>query len=248
VSALRISLTFFALSMVLVGPVSAEISPAAALTDELLEKAEEPFFEGVSAYGKREYAQAAAKFKAAFDVIPHADLLFNIARCHEQLNNFSMAVRFYRKYLDTKPVDETAVIHRVRGLKERMGPLGEDPPPPIDRMPPPVVDGQDDGVPWEYMAVGVGVISTALGAVMGLQALTHAGEAREASDNNDEDGFEDAKALAESSAAFADISYVLGAASAGLAIWLFSSKSDDPDMSGFSLGVDQRGFRVRLGF
>jgi tetratricopeptide (TPR) repeat protein len=252
VSTLRKSLALFVLSVALMGSVGAETLPASALTDELLEKAEEPFFEGVSAYGKREYAKAAAKFKAAFDVIPHPDLLFNIARCHERLKNFTLAVRMYRKYLATQPVDETAVIHRVRGLEKRIGPLGDEP--PVDPVkgpeaPPVAVDVRAGGdVPWEYVAVGVGIIGAALGAAFGLQALTHAEEAQEASDDDDRDAFDNSKALAESSATFADISYLVGAASAGVAVWLFTSKSADSEMEGFSIGIDPRGLRVRLGF
>ena len=226
------------------------------ITDELLMRAEEPFFAGVTAFGQKKYAEAAAKFEKAFALIPHRDLLFNIARCHEQLEDFKTAVQYYERYLATTPVDETAVIHRVRILKSRMGPLG-DPPGPVKSAPPkspapdltatvPPRPGGD--IPWKYIAVGGGVVSAAVGTWMGMQALQSASDAREASDDGQVERHEELRETALSNAALADISFLITAASAGAAWWLFTADDDDGGFSNLSIGVDGRGLRVQTDF
>ncbi len=209
----------------------------------------------MAAYGQGKYAEAVKKFEAAFALIPHSDLLFNIARCHEQLKDFESAIGFYEKYLQTKPVDETAVIHRIRVLKERLGPLGDTPrvktadtpkePTAEEMMAEAPAFGDSAPIQWKYVAVGGGVVGAALGAWMGMEALTQAEKARDADERSE---FDDAKASAESSAALADVSFLLSAASAGLAVWLFSADAVDDGMSSLSIGVGGRAIRVKVGF
>ena len=58
---------------------------------------------GAEAYEKGDYAAALRAFDAAWAEAPHADLLFNIARCHERMGHFGEAARAYERYLQSNP-------------------------------------------------------------------------------------------------------------------------------------------------
>jgi len=57
-----------------------------------LDKAESLFFKAFTFYQEKKYEQAAAYFQKAYSLIPHRDLLFNVARSREQMNDQEGAV------------------------------------------------------------------------------------------------------------------------------------------------------------
>jgi hypothetical protein len=145
-------------------------------------------------------------------------MLFNVARSREQLGDKEGAVRWYRSYLKTVPKDETAVIHRIRQL-------GGDPTPadapvkPIGPRGPTGPEVVEVGAgPWPWVATAVGVGATAVGIALGMNALTDAEAARASDVRSDAQTL---KTSAESKALSADLLFGVGAASIGVAVWLF---------------------------
>jgi tetratricopeptide (TPR) repeat protein len=86
------------------------------IDQKTLDQAETLFFKGLKAYQQKKYDQAAMDFQAAYLLVPNADLLYNIARCREQLKDIQGATNWYQSYLKSKPFDETAVLHHVKEM------------------------------------------------------------------------------------------------------------------------------------
>ncbi len=183
-----------------------------------LDRAEAQFFEGLEHYRAKRFEAAALRFQEAYVLTGHRDMLFNVARSREQLGDKEGAVRWYRSYLKTVPKDETAVIHRIRQL-------GGDPTPadaPVKRNGPrrptgPEVVEVGEG-PWAWVAAAAGVGATAVGIAIGMTALTDAEAARASDDRSEAQAL---KTSAESKALTADLLFGVGAASIGVAVWLF---------------------------
>ena len=79
------------------------------------------FEKGVRLYKEGRFAEAIRAYTAAHHLAPHPDSLFNIARCHENLGNYSRALEFYRKVLaKTKdPRGQADISRRIRRLTTR---------------------------------------------------------------------------------------------------------------------------------
>lgn len=83
--------------------------------------AREHFQEGMGHFASRQFRRAIEEFTLAAGLVPSADLWFNIARAHEELDEFSQASEFYRRYLRDRvdPPDREAVEARITHLGER---------------------------------------------------------------------------------------------------------------------------------
>ena len=90
-----------------------------AMDQDTLDKAEIAFFDGLTAYRAKKYEKAAEQFKVAYQLVPFRDLLFNVARSYEEQGDTKNAIKYYKMYFDTKPIDETQIIHRLRQLGVR---------------------------------------------------------------------------------------------------------------------------------
>ena len=79
--------------------------------------------EGVEAYKGGRYREALARFKAALALQPVANLLFNIARTHEKLDETAEAITYYERFErapDADPAARTTARARVRELREEL--------------------------------------------------------------------------------------------------------------------------------
>ena len=197
---------------------TAEVRETATLDEATLDRAEAQFFEGLEHYRGGRFEAAALRFQEAYVLTGHRDMLFNVARSRERLGDKEGAVRWYRSYLQSKPTDETAVIHRIRQL-------GGDPTPadaPVKPIGPRRPEGPEvvevGAGPWPYVAAALGVAATVGGVVLGTSAMSDAESARAANRRNDAQAF---KTSAESSALAADVLYGVGAVGIGVAVWLF---------------------------
>lgn len=76
--------------------------------------------EGISDYMAGRYREALTKFKAALALHPVANLLFNIAKAHEQLGELENALVYYERFIKSGDADDTArekARQRVREIK-----------------------------------------------------------------------------------------------------------------------------------
>jgi hypothetical protein len=85
------------------------------------QQARRHFTEGIAHYAARRFRDAIHAFELAAELVPSADLWFNIARAHEQLDDHALAADFYRRYLRDRvdPPDREAVERRIALLDER---------------------------------------------------------------------------------------------------------------------------------
>ncbi len=85
------------------------------------ERARAYFVEGMQAFEERRFGDAISAFRRASELVPSADLTFNIARAYEELGELDGAVENYRRYLRDRvdPPDREAVLEHIRELEER---------------------------------------------------------------------------------------------------------------------------------
>ncbi len=58
---------------------------------------------GKQAYDRGEFEGSLAKFRQAYDIYQHPDIIYRIALCHERLGEDQQAVKFYRQFLSLAP-------------------------------------------------------------------------------------------------------------------------------------------------
>ena len=75
--------------------------------------------DGEQAYREGDYARAVQLFQRVYRYRPHPNILFNIARCFEELRSYEEAIGFYEDYLSKTPEGEERdqVAQSVRALK-----------------------------------------------------------------------------------------------------------------------------------
>src|SRR3990172_5013099 len=82
--------------------------------------AREAFERGTALYGAGRYREAIVQFQTAQELRPHPSVLFNIARCHENLGEFAEALAHYERMLAEPRIDDRADVEmRVRAIRER---------------------------------------------------------------------------------------------------------------------------------
>jgi iron complex outermembrane receptor protein len=106
---------------------------APAIAEDNRSAARERFVEGRSEFDAGRFERALELFKEAYALAPHPDLLFNIARCHEELHRWHDARDAYDRYLAVNPKDEEA----QRRAAEVSTHLGEEPWPKLGAPPSP---------------------------------------------------------------------------------------------------------------
>ena len=195
-----------------------------SIDQETLDKAETAFFEGLTAYRAKKYKEAARLFKAAHKLVPYRDLLFNIARAYESLNDRGSAIKYYKEYLTTKPIDETQVIHRMRelGVSQFDEPSQSQ---SLNLSAPKVPSSQSkevDYISWGVIGSGIALLS--VGSYFGISALDQAEQAREATQQS---RYNRAKSNAESDALIADIGISLGGIAIAGGLYLMLTHATD---------------------
>jgi tetratricopeptide (TPR) repeat protein len=98
--------------------------PTGTAAPENLEAAREAraqFMAGVEHFRARRYREALRAFGAAAQLVPSADLWFNIARAHEELSEYEEAIDHYQRYLRDRvdPPDRQEVEGHIAVLRER---------------------------------------------------------------------------------------------------------------------------------
>jgi hypothetical protein len=84
-------------------------------------RAREQFEAGVRAFQARDFRAAIQAFQVAAELVPSADLWFNIARAHEELGEWEQSIDYYQRYLRDRvdPPDRSQVTAHIAELQER---------------------------------------------------------------------------------------------------------------------------------
>ena len=188
-----------------------------ALDPKTLDRAESLFFQALADYRAGRYEPAATGFQETYVLTRHRDMLFNVARSREKLGDAKGAVLWYRSYLQTRPSDETAVIHRIRQLGGDPTPASPPLPGGADESEGPLVVEEGAG-PWPWVSGGIGVVAAVTGLIYGKQALDSATRARAEEQRGPAQTHKDD---AESKALLADVMFGTAAVGVGLSVWLW---------------------------
>jgi predicted DNA-binding protein YlxM (UPF0122 family) len=163
--------------LVAVAVVCALAAPAGAASEED-ERAKAHFLAGQSYYEQASYTDALREFNEAYRISKRPALLYNIARCHEALENYADAVKMLEAYLDQAPdtSDRAAVETRIANLKERQAAREVKPQPPAAVQAPPPTTSTPPAPPhrkrvytWIVGGVGVAALASALGTGLASQ-------------------------------------------------------------------------------
>lgn len=78
---------------------------------------------GRQLFEQGQYLEALEAFREAHEADPSAAMKYNIARCYEQLSQWSDAIEWYEEYLEveTNPRDRSQVMDKIDLLKKRVG-------------------------------------------------------------------------------------------------------------------------------
>jgi tetratricopeptide (TPR) repeat protein len=150
---------------------------AAAAMSEEEERAKAHFLAGQSYYDQASYADALKEFNEAYRISKRPALLYNIARCHEALDQVPEAVAMLERYLHEAPdtPDRNAIEARINNLKARprKTPPSSGEPALVPASTPAASAASASSAPpspprrrvWSWVTGGVGV--AALGAALG---------------------------------------------------------------------------------
>ena len=96
-------------------------SASGALADARTE-AQAHFKKGMAAIADGKYEEGISELKRAYEILPHPNVLYNIARAYAESGDLEGAVAYYRKYLEGNPPDKdevTTVVNALEGRLER---------------------------------------------------------------------------------------------------------------------------------
>jgi tetratricopeptide (TPR) repeat protein len=108
------------------GPDEAGAMPCPTTPDPHDAEARDLFEDGVRMYEQGDYNGALLKFRAAYELSPRGALLYNIARCQEQLGDLQGALRSFQHYLHASEGqlpenDRRMVLEKIRQLERQLG-------------------------------------------------------------------------------------------------------------------------------
>ena len=83
--------------------VSGFTAPPVARADDSRARAKSFAARATAHYEARRYRQALDDYGRAYELVPAAALLFNIAQCHKELERFQLAILFFEQYLRAAP-------------------------------------------------------------------------------------------------------------------------------------------------
>lgn len=209
--------------------------PAIAQADARTD-AQGEYAKATAAFQARDYPRALAGFETAFKLDSSPVLLFNIARCHEEMGDVDQARDNFRAYLKRVPdaADRADVERRIR-VMQAVASRSTPPPPAAPRSAPPRAAPPPPPDP-PYLAWGLmagGVVATGVGLYLGLDAAD--AETLYAAELRDPSRKRQLGDDAESAALGANIAFGIGGALlvGGAVLWLLDA-ADAPVQVGVS--------------
>jgi len=101
-------------------PAAAGPAVAAEEASADVQKARALFEAAQQLFARRKYAAAVVKFEEAHALRPHPSVLFNIARCREELGEVPAALRGYREYLRLTKAEDAELRRLVARLERKL--------------------------------------------------------------------------------------------------------------------------------
>jgi iron complex outermembrane receptor protein len=95
------------------------LSATNALADARTE-AKAHFKKGMAAIAEGKYEQGISELQRAYEILPHPNVLYNIARAYAESGDLEGAVSTYKKYLEGNPPDKDEVSQVVASLEGRI--------------------------------------------------------------------------------------------------------------------------------
>jgi iron complex outermembrane receptor protein len=90
-----------------------------ALADARAE-ARSHFKKGMESIAAGRYDDGISELEKAYEILPHPNVLYNIARAHAEAGNLDKALEYYRRYLETNPADKEETSAVVKGIEARL--------------------------------------------------------------------------------------------------------------------------------
>ncbi|MDB4993802.1 MAG: TonB-dependent receptor, partial [Myxococcaceae bacterium] len=78
------------------------------------------FRKGMESISNGHYEEGIGELQRAYEILPHPNVLFNIARAYAESGDLENAVVFYKKYLEGNPADRADVLQVVQSLDARI--------------------------------------------------------------------------------------------------------------------------------
>ena len=78
------------------------------------------FKKGMEAISAGKYEEGISSLEKAYEILPHPNVLYNIARAHVEAGNLEKAVENFKKYLETNPPDKDDTLAVVKALEARL--------------------------------------------------------------------------------------------------------------------------------
>jgi len=78
------------------------------------------FKKGMDAISNGKYEDGIAELQRAYEILPHPNVLYNIARAHAESGDLEAAIAAYKKYLEGNPPDRADVAQVVQSLESRV--------------------------------------------------------------------------------------------------------------------------------
>jgi tetratricopeptide (TPR) repeat protein len=127
--------------------------------------------QGAAHFKARSFTQALSSFEQAFKLDPSPVLLYNIARCAEEMGDVKRARTNFELYLERSPnaADRVDVERRIR-VMQAVADRNRAAPAPSRAVQGGVEPGPADPPYLAYSLVGTGVLAVAIGAFLGAKA------------------------------------------------------------------------------
>lgn len=207
-------------------------APTASFADDSrARQVEQLSRDATTKYRDADYLGAIKLFEEAYAIEPVPNLLFNIARCHEKLEDWDSAISNYQKFVVEPDVERSArqaALDRIDALNEvklaevQTKNAQEEQVVVRPADPPPKVSGPDRT--WSYVTLGTGVGLLAGGALFGVLASSKQTEFEEGVSVEEK---KDARSSGQTFALVADGLYISGAIVSVIGVYLLLASGSE---------------------
>lgn len=211
---------------------------SAAFAQDSAQQVEELSKEATKRYRAKDFAGAVELFKKAYDIEPVPNLLFNIAKCYEKLEDWPAAIEYYEKFVVQPDIDTHArqsALDRAKALREVIAAEEETKRLAEKKTPTGTVEKSNTTAEpqadytWAWITTTSGVVLLSGGAVLGVLAST---EQKNFDDGATYDDRKAAKDAGETYALAADGLFITGGILTLVGVLLFvTGGSDESDVA-----------------
>ncbi|UJR84299.1 TonB-dependent receptor domain-containing protein [Sandaracinus amylolyticus] len=107
------------LTGLLAGVALATLDPSIAYADVRTE-ARTMFRRGMAMIAEGNIDEGVAQLQEAYDILPHPNVIYNIARAYAEAGRYAEAVEYFERYLESDPADRDEVVSFLTALRQRI--------------------------------------------------------------------------------------------------------------------------------